>query len=295
MQGVSRTVFAYRLLRKMLVVPLLLLVARPTNCFTSSSVDARAAVRAYSVKKDPHGRLRHAIATGNVIRLDETECDETHTPLAVYVDDKGREPSLLDPALFAGLVKGGRLLYTKKRWCFETRNHGSSAKNGSLGCYSDRSGNTVLIPLGGKVRGSVFVRSCYIKDNRVITRLSGVPGIPYDIAECPWRKYPVGSAVIAKCDPPTKSGLFICDENLQWSAKVCDEEPWSVRRLPHWNVTTMVPTIAEKWSVWRIGKFIGAAVGCVCLAFAMYSGRRRMCRRSPTDVPKPYAIPMKAP
>ncbi|KAL1430028.1 hypothetical protein MTO96_015513 [Rhipicephalus appendiculatus] len=54
----------------MFAVPLLLLllVASPTVCFyTSSRVDARAAVREYSEKKDPDGLLRFAIAAGIVV------------------------------------------------------------------------------------------------------------------------------------------------------------------------------------------------------------------------------------
>ncbi|KAL1469114.1 hypothetical protein MTO96_004840 [Rhipicephalus appendiculatus] len=115
----------------MFVAPLLLLlvtVARPTICFTWSSQDGEdgtlAAVREYTEEKDPYGHLRLAVATDNVVKLNDTECDESSTPLIVYVDDKGRTPSLLDPALFAGLVEGGQLLYLENRWCFEARQRG---------------------------------------------------------------------------------------------------------------------------------------------------------------------------
>ncbi|KAL1430029.1 hypothetical protein MTO96_015514 [Rhipicephalus appendiculatus] len=110
--------FAVRLL-------LLVVIASPTICIASPfRVNARAAVREYSDKKDPDGYMRQAIAAGNVVQLDKTKCARTSAPLVVYLDERGREPSLLDPALFSGLVKGGRLLYLEKLWCFEARQRG---------------------------------------------------------------------------------------------------------------------------------------------------------------------------
>ncbi|XP_049269492.1 uncharacterized protein LOC125757679 [Rhipicephalus sanguineus] len=264
----------------MFAVPLLLLllVARPTICTTS--VDARAAVREYSEQKDPYGRLRLAIATDNVVGLDETECDVSYTPLVVYVDDKGREPSLLDPALFSGLVEGGRLLYLETRWCFESSQRGSSAENGSLGCYSDPKNNTVLIPLGGKVRGSVFARSCEVEDDELISRMSQVFDTTDAIAKCPWRKYPVGSVAMVKCDGSTKSATVTCNDDMQWwETDGCDEERLRADTQPsYWQYESVKETSIDWLKRVHIGKVVSATIGGVGLAYATYRGCRSKCR-----------------
>ncbi|KAL3201532.1 hypothetical protein MRX96_012569 [Rhipicephalus microplus] len=269
----------------MFVLPLLLVVVTsPTMCFTSAfRVNARMAAREYSEKKDPYGHLRKAIAAGYAVQVDNTKCAKTPTPLAVYLDEGGREPSLMDSALFRGLVKDGRFLY------LEARQRGP--ENGSLGCYSDDGGHTVLIPLGGKVRGSVFAKSCK-GQGELVNHMAKRSDIADAIERCPWRKYPVGSLVVARCDGSTKTGSFTCNEQLMWDVKGCDEEPQRTVFVP---VTTHVLESDRSYYL-RIAKITGIVSGCILLVSGVCSGCRWICKKLTRVVEdSPNSIPMTAP